>query len=411
MNGRGTGNRPEGKAGSEPEKDDWNDDDSQIHYFGRVDTGGRAAPTDRTGQSGQQNRQADRFNRSGSRQQSDGNRNQYNRARDQRGERYQQGGNRNQRGDSRQAPNVKPGHRDASKRNPGQGKASRNPSSDHQQKHGPRRQHAFNRSSQSRSGSHRHKVKRTPGTTLLKAIVSYQWGSRSLALRAIHDGRVTLNNEPWLQPNQFVRLEQDIIAVDGQVLQRKSIKPLTIVFHKPKGLSGSREDGRESLYSFLSNRRSWFTPAGVLPASASGIVIVSNDRRHRNPATSVIGKLTQDLWVKVAGVVDQDRLDGFPTPVRIGQRNARCTWLAFEGTMVRLRDLAVQLKSRGLEVLAWERRRLGPFTTATMHPGVWYRLDDQQVVSLDELVESGIPDSTPLDDVWEVIAARVREAR
>jgi 16S rRNA U516 pseudouridylate synthase RsuA-like enzyme len=275
------------------------------------------------------------------------------------------------------------------------------PQQRHQQRHQQRRP--------------QHRPKRTPGTTLLKAIVSFQWASRGNALKAIHEGRVTLNNTVVRHPNQFIRLDQDVMAVNGQVLQRKTIKPLTIVFHKPKGLPGSREDGQETLYSFLNNKRSWFTPAGVLPASASGIVVVSNDKRHRNPETSTVARLSQDLWVKVPGavadVVVQQLAAELHELVAVAQVNTRSTWISFTGTNRALRDLAPALKAHNLEVLAWERRRLGPFSITNINPGVWYQLDDQEIVALDELVESGIDDRTPLSDVWETIAQRIRAAQ
>jgi 23S rRNA pseudouridine2457 synthase len=262
-----------------------------------------------------------------------------------------------------------------------------------------------------------------PKTTLLKALVSFQWACRNRSLEAIQQGRVILNDVVTDQPNVQVRLDRDVISVDGQVLQRKTVKPITIIFHKPKGLSGSREEGMLSLYSFLSNKRSWYAPAGVLPKTASGIVIISNDKRHRDPDASPVYQLTQDLWIKVHRFVEEKDLATLRTQiadliempledveVREGQRNTHTSWIAIEHTWINLPEVSVLLKPLGYEVLSWERRRVGPFTVENLHPGSWYQVPDHHVVALEELAYSGIDDTVSLDEVWENIFNKLQQA-
>lgn len=266
--------------------------------------------------------------------------------------------------------------------------------------------------------------KKVPTTTLLKAVVSFQWACRSRSLEAIQQGRVILNDKVCDQPNMIVRLDQDVISVDGQVLQRKTIKPITLIFHKPKGLCGSREAGiKESLYSYLINKRTWYAPAGVLPKTASGIVIVSNDKRHRDPDTSPVYQLTQDLWIKVhKHVTDKDLatirqeiaeildLPVEEVEVREGLRTSRASWIAIEHTWINLPEMSIILKPLGYEVLSWERRRLGPFTVDNIHPGAWHQLPDHHVVALEEMAFSGVDDTTSLDEIWETIFNRLQQA-
>ncbi|MCO6466964.1 MAG: hypothetical protein J5I53_10145 [Bradyrhizobiaceae bacterium] len=352
------------------------DDDSQIRFFGRAKSDDKDLPIDRYG------------NPIGQRQQGS----------------PRDGGRSRSRHTTGRYHGGVGGERSQYDRSRNDGRADR-----HRDQQGERRY----RTRRSQDASHRQGRQRTSNapeqtSVLVKALVSYQFASRSTSVAAILAGRVTVNDQVVTKPNQVVYPMRDVLAVDGQVLLRKSVKPITIVFHKPKGLPSSREDGVETLYSFIANKRAWFFPKGGLPASASGIVLISNDKRHRVTSESTLAKLTHDLWIKVPGTVSDQVVATLPCSGRIGQQNVRTTWLVFERTSCSLRQLSVMLKALGLEVLAWERRRIGPFATDQLQPGAWYQLDDQQVVAIDELVESGIADDTPLEQVWESIAQRLR---
>lgn len=268
----------------------------------------------------------------------------------------------------------------------------------------------------------RHAPRRVPGTTLVKALVSFQFASRRISLAAIEHGRVLVNDEVNTEPNTHVKLDKDIIAVDGMVLQRKSVKPMTAVFHKPHGLNGSREEYRLSLYSSLSNKRNWYVPSGALVKTASGIVIVSNDRKHANYQTSVIRAFTQDLFVKVHRRVTEEEISSlkellrkqWPDDDKIlqverGRDNTRSSWIKVTCRSGNFHGIAVALKSLGLEVLNEERRRLGPFSTDNLQPGAWYKLSDQEVIALEELAAGARPETTPLKEVWDDIALRLFE--
>ena len=231
---------------------------------------------------------------------------------------------------------------------------------------------------------------------------------------------VSVNDVVVIHPNAYVRLDNDIISVNGAVIQRKTIKPVTIIFNKPHGLIGSKEEFRSTLYSFVTTKRFWYTPSGVLPKAASGIVVVSNDKRHADVRKSTVNLLTQDIWIKVNRKVEDKELkkirkafqelwpeEGEWLSVTIGSTNARNVWLKITHKHGTIHQITVALKAFGLEALSIERRRLGPFTTDDLKMGAWCRLTDQEVVSLDELAQGTKPDSTPLKDVWAEIAERL----
>lgn len=259
------------------------------------------------------------------------------------------------------------------------------------------------------------------GTTLVKALVGFQYASRSLSLNAINNGRVTINDTVCIHPNGYLIPERDVVMVDGRVIQRKTIKPIYIVFHKPHGLIGSKEEFRLSLYSYISSRRGWYLPGGVLNKATSGIVIVTNDPAHKQQANSPVANLTKEYHVKVhkqAKKTEVTKLekafkalwkeDADLVKVGIHQKNARNCWLSISLRKGTQHDITTTLKAAGFEVLNMMRHRVGPFNTTDLNPGAWYRLPDEEVVALDEVAKSGAAvDSGSLKDVWEKIAERI----
>ncbi len=257
--------------------------------------------------------------------------------------------------------------------------------------------------------------------TLVKALVGYQYASRSLSLAAINNGRVTINDTVCIHPNGYLHPERDVVMVDGRVIQRKTIKPIYIIFHKPHGLIGSKEEFRLSLYSYISSRRGWYLPGGVLNKATSGIVIVTNDPAHKQQATSTLATLTKEYHVKVhkqAKKTEATKLektfkalwkeDADLVKVSIQQKNARNCWLSISLRNGTQHDITTTLKAAGFEVLNMKRHRVGPFNTADLNPGAWYRLPDEEVVALDEVAKSGAAnDAGSLMDVWEKISERI----
>ena len=271
---------------------------------------------------------------------------------------------------------------------------------------------------------HRHRKPPTKRpVALVKWLVNLQYASHSISRRTIESGRVSVGEKVVNTPYVEVDPERDTISVDGLPIRRREDEPVTIIFHKPKGVSGSREDGQHDLYRFLINRVAWYSPKGVLPRTASGIVIVSNDPTHRDPETSFLSQLTADVRVKVSGLHVERELKAVrerlaassgvsveDVHVALSERTSRASWLTFKSIRFTLRPISAALKSCGLEVLSWERCRLGPFNSDQLSPGSWRRLNPFELEALESAVASGIDDATPLEDVWAKIIAQAQES-
>ena len=252
--------------------------------------------------------------------------------------------------------------------------------------------------------------------TLVKALVSLQYASRGVSLAAIEAGRVTVNDDVVTQLNSEVKQGRDVIAVDGVEIKRKSAEQVTILFHKPRGVAGSREAGQLSLYSFIGSKRSWYVPGGALPRTAGGMVVVSNSDVHANPETSPLALMTSDYMVKVTGQVNETAIrevskviasesgveDG-DVKISVDTEGSRATWLLFDRARYGLHDIAAALKEVGAEVLHWKRSRLGPFRDTMLTRGSWRRLTTTEEEALETIVQYGIDDATSPDDVWSAI--------
>ena len=263
----------------------------------------------------------------------------------------------------------------------------------------------------------RRKPPKPTKTILIKALVAGRYASRGISLRAIQGGRVDLNGMVVHSPNRVVHLSSDEISVDGVPLQPDGKGQVTIIMNKPPGLSGSREMGRPSIYSFVNRRRGWYTPAGVLPKSCEGLIVLSNDELQSDPDNASFARLTSDFLVKVSHSDASTIIDGVTSSLvelvggetssvnaTVSGQNVRSAWIQFTQARYSLHDIARALKANKCEVLRWVRTRIGPFTTEALKPGEWRRLAQHELDAVEGIVSSGIDDRTSVDDVWTAIA-------
>ena len=241
---------------------------------------------------------------------------------------------------------------------------------------------------------------------LLDALGRLNWASRKRSATAIKDGRVLVNDDVETDLHREVDVAKDSIAVDGFALSAKPSAKATVVWNRPAGISGD-----DIPIKWLP----WFLTSGLLPQTASGIVLLTNDREYARPDSAPIAQLTQDFRLRLNRTptdtelksLDQQLHDRFALPEGsligdIGE-TSRGSWLSIVGARFKIQACAQELKPLGLEILAWERTRLGPFNVNELERGAWQRLTDLEVAALDDMVSAGINDATPLENVYEEI--------
>lgn len=267
------------------------------------------------------------------------------------------------------------------------------------------------RHSHASNGKPRQHMERSKRMALADALVSMQWASRRIALNAVHDGRVTVNDRVVRDANTMIRVPDDNVRIDGRFMRHRYNRPVVLVMNKPYGMPGSREEGRTTIYSSLDNKRSWYTPNGVLPASVSGIILVTNDKRHRNEQASPLRNLSAEYRVKVHRkpkatelkkiAKEIEKLCGLKDPLlTVGTHSVgtRYTWLSIVTQRATIHHISKALKLVGIEPLRMDRYRLGPFTSHEVTTMSWLRLTEEEAASLVASAERG--DGT--DSNWHV---------
>lgn len=111
-----------------------------------------------------------------------------------------------------------------------------------------------------------------------KLLASQNIGSRKDVTRLIRKGFVTVNNEVVKSPDSKIEPEDNIVAVNGEVVEYK--EHVYIMMNKPKGVVSATDDGRDKtvidILPEMFYRRKLF-PAGRLDKDTTGLLIITND--------------------------------------------------------------------------------------------------------------------------------------
>lgn len=219
--------------------------------------------------------------------------------------------------------------------------------------------------------------------------------SRSQGERLVEAGKVRVNGEIVREVSRRVRLERDLIEVDGAPVAKAS--HVYLMLNKPRGLVTTRDDprGRSTIYECLTGAPLPFVaPVGRLDKASEGLLLLSNDSRWSarllDPAShvdktyhvQVRGSDLETIMQRVArGVVD--RTTGEPLRVktisllRAGSRSG--AWFEVvldEGKNRQLRRIFDEV---GVEVLRLVRVAIGPIALGELAKGAWRMLRADEV--------------------------------
>jgi 23S rRNA pseudouridine2605 synthase len=226
--------------------------------------------------------------------------------------------------------------------------------------------------------------RRKPGFVALeRALSKLGLASRSEARELIRSGRVAVNGRTEINPLQEVIPERIRVEIDGRSIQRA--QPLTILFHKPRGVVTTRTDpeGRPTVYSCLEGLDAHVVPVGRLDAATSGLLLLTNDTRFADWVTdprnevsrvyvvTVRGELTDETARRLEeGIEDAgERLAARRIAVR--KRSRRETHLIVELTEGKNREIRRLLAAAGHEVTRLKRVSFGGLELGELAPGRW----------------------------------------
>ena len=230
--------------------------------------------------------------------------------------------------------------------------------------------------------------------TLERVLSKAGLGSRTEARRWIAAGRVRVNGRVVRDPDAWVDLERDRVALDGKPLRRGA--PIYFLLYKPKGYLTTYRDpqGRPTIYDLLPERGQYVFPVGRLDLDTSGLLILTNDTQFAERLTNPEYHVPKTYLVKASKHLTDGDLDALRRGVELrdgATRPADVTRLresggktVFEITITEGRNRQVRRMVEALEakVLKLVRVAIGPLRIGEMQIGSVREMTDEEVRQL-----------------------------
>lgn len=216
--------------------------------------------------------------------------------------------------------------------------------------------------------------------------------TRSQAIAAVLEGRVTVAGRVVRDPGHPVSPERDVLRVDAEPARRAPRRLL--MMHKPRGYVTTRSDpeGRPTVYDLLPPDAAGLQAIGRLDLATSGLLLFTNDTQlaHRltDPASAiprtylvtVRGELADETAARLMspGVVDRgEHLAAQEIVVR--KRSGREAHLIVVLTEGRNREIRRLFGAVGHSVTGLKRVAFGAVEIGDLPPGQVRDIDPDAV--------------------------------
>jgi 23S rRNA pseudouridine2605 synthase len=237
------------------------------------------------------------------------------------------------------------------------------------------------------------------GERLQKVLALRGWGSRRVCEDLIAAGRVMVNGEVAVLGRR-VETDTDTVDVDGVPI---GLRPDIVYYllNKPSGVITTASDpqGRPTVIELVPDEPRVFS-VGRLDADTEGLLLLTNDGVLANLIShpshgvdkeylaSVDGNIPNNLLRRLREGIELD--DGMTAPARASQISPGLLRITIhEG---RNRQVRRMCEAIGFPVRRLVRVRIGPLRDATLGPGEWRALAQEEVRQLAEAV-AGTPRS------------------
>lgn len=145
-----------------------------------------------------------------------------------------------------------------------------------------------------------------------KVLANMGYGSRKDVRKIVKAGEVTVNGIVAKDFSMHVDPENDVIEVDGEVLEYK--KYIYVMLNKPQGvISATEDDYDETVVDILPDEYKIFRPApvGRLDKDTEGLLILTNDGELNHLLLSPKRHVPKRYYAKIDGIVTQDDVEKF----------------------------------------------------------------------------------------------------
>jgi 23S rRNA pseudouridine2604 synthase len=228
----------------------------------------------------------------------------------------------------------------------------------------------------------------TESVRLAKRVAELAQCSRSEAVQYIEGGWVTVDGEVVEEPGFRVQQQKVELLPEASLAE---VEPVTILLHKPAGYDAAAtppvqlvtpdnhaSDDRAGL-RFLRRHLSALTLTDRLEASASGLLVLTQDWRVARKLIDDAAKIEHEYIVEVAGERIPDGLalqtqgltwNGKPLPpLKVSWQNETRLRFALKSPPRGL--IAHVCEKLGLKVLTMKRIRIGRVSMAGLQSGQW----------------------------------------
>jgi len=198
--------------------------------------------------------------------------------------------------------------------------------------------------------------------------------SRTLARQAIAGGRLKVNGRVVRDADLWVRLDNDVIHLDGKRLRQA--RKIYLLFNKPKGVITSHGDpsARKTVYDYLDRNLPWVSPVGRLDKDSSGLLMLTNDTEFANFVTDPDSQVEKTYIVKLNGLIGEEEVAALargvrlkrgdlaqPVSVRRLEDRGKYSWLEIVLTEGKNREVRRMVEALGFKALKLVRTRIGPW--------------------------------------------------
>ncbi len=231
--------------------------------------------------------------------------------------------------------------------------------------------------------------------TLQRALSKLGVCSRSQASPLIQAGRVSINGRVEANPNRWMNLQSDKIAVDGRMLTKEK-EYRYLLFHKPLGVVTTRSDerGRVTVFDLLGDSGKGLFPVGRLDKDTTGLLLLTNDHQLSEMLTNPNSKVPKSYSVVVDRPLTERDLKALKEGVEIDIRGTgyktrhaevskiNPTTIEVTITEGKNRQLRRMLDALGYEVVLLHRKSVGTLQLEKLKEGDSRELTSNELKSL-----------------------------
>jgi pseudouridine synthase len=219
-------------------------------------------------------------------------------------------------------------------------------------------------------------------------------GSRTEARRWIGEGRVSVNGVTARNPDQWIDLARDKVALDGKPIA--ATRGIYILLYKPKGYLTTYRDpeNRPTVYDLIADLDTWLAPVGRLDLDSSGLLLMTNDTAFADHVTSPAHLVPKTYQAKTATLLSDEQIERLrggielsdgptrPAEVRRLRDSAKHTFVEIVLTEGRNRQVRRMIEAAGSRVLKLVRTAIGPVRIADLAIGKWRQLTEDEIAAL-----------------------------